>query len=256
MPNQYQHPAAALYDLLDAAPDDTAFYRGLLPSPDARVLELGCGTGRVLAPLADDCRYIHGLDHSEAMLSICRQRLANRGTGPDRAQVDQADITDFSLGQAFELITAPFRVFQCLTRDQQAAGAMSCIREHLAPGGQAVLTAFNPNADRDTLLATWTDPAEQLTHTHGNNGHVVRRFERRPRIDADPVVIHPELIYRTYEHDQLVDEVVQPLAMRCWYPDEFLAMVKNHGFTVRRTWGGYADEPYGQGPELIVAFSA
>jgi hypothetical protein len=44
--------------------------------------------------------------------------------------------------------------------------------------------------------------------------------------------------------------------MRCWYPDEFLAMVKSHGFTVRRTWGGYHDEPYGQGPELIVAFSA
>jgi hypothetical protein len=33
-------------------------------------------------------------------------------------------------------------------------------------------------------------------------------------------------------------------------------MVKAHGFTVRRTWGGYHDEPYGQGPELIVAFSA
>ncbi|MEM6756660.1 MAG: class I SAM-dependent methyltransferase, partial [Planctomycetota bacterium] len=115
MPTDPRHDVAHFYDLLAAAPDDLAFYRGLIHSPDARVLELGCGTGRVLAPLADDCAYIHGIDHSESMLTFCRQRLANRGTGPDRAQVDQADVADFSLGQTFDLVTAPFRVFQCLT---------------------------------------------------------------------------------------------------------------------------------------------
>ncbi|MEO0587401.1 MAG: class I SAM-dependent methyltransferase [Planctomycetota bacterium] len=256
MPTDPRHDVARFYDLLAGAPDDLDFYRGLIPSPDIRVLELGCGTGRVLAPLADHCGYIHGLDHSESMLTFCRQRLGNRGTGPQHAQVDQADVSDFNLGQTFDLITAPFRVFQCLTTDREIAGAMSCIREHLAPGGMAILSAFNPHSDRDTLLSSWADGQERLTETHGNNGHVIRCFERQSRIEADPVVIYPELVYRTYEHDELVDEVVHHLAMRCWYPEEFLDLVKDHGFTIRRTWGGYHDEAYGQGPELLVAFSA
>ncbi|MEM0915469.1 MAG: class I SAM-dependent methyltransferase [Planctomycetota bacterium] len=256
MPTDPRHDVARFYDLLSTAPDDLAFYRGLITSPDARVLELGCGTGRVLAPLADHCAYIHGLDHSESMLTFCRQRLANRGTGPDRAQVDQADVADFNLGQTFDLVTAPYRVFQCLKDDRQVAGVMSCIREHLAPGGVGVLNVFHPKHERDAMIGSWARDGEELVHSHGNNGHVIRQYERRTRVDTDPLVIYPELVYRTYEHDELVDEVVHPLTMRCWYPEEFLDLIKAHGFTIRRTWGGYHDEPYAQGPELVVAFSA
>src|SRR5574341_663141 len=106
--------SARYYDAGPAPFDgkDIAFYESLIPSPEARILELGCGTGRVLIPLARRCAFIQGIDLSDAMLDVCRAALAKANLPPDRAAVAQGDITDLHLGQRFDLITAPFRVMQ------------------------------------------------------------------------------------------------------------------------------------------------
>jgi hypothetical protein len=74
-------------------------------------------------------------------------------------------------------------------------------------------------------------------------------------VQTNPLVVFAELIYRRYEGDQLVEEAVQPIPMRCWYLDEFLTLITGQGFRVTGCWGGYAGEAYGEGPELVVAFT-
>ena len=74
--------AARYYDLSPENPDDIPLYEQKIPSPEARILELGCGTGRVLVPLSEKCGYILGVDISEAMLSVCRQKLAEKEFRP------------------------------------------------------------------------------------------------------------------------------------------------------------------------------
>ena len=69
------------------------------------------------------------------------------------------------------------------------------------------------------------------------------------------MVLYPELIYRRYHGKALVDEAVLKIAMRCYYPEEFLRLVEDHGFRVTGQWGGYAGEMYGDGGELVVAFT-
>ena len=70
---------------------------------------------------------------------------------------------------------------------------------------------------------------------------------------------YPELVYRLYAegyagHEGVIlrDEVVQPLSMRCYYPDQFLRLIESHGFRVIARWGGYNGEAYGDGPELVA----
>ena len=111
--------AAEYYDLQPHNPDDIEFYRERLPSADSRVLELGCGTGRVLVPLIESCRFIYGLDNSQAMLSICQRKIDRADFQPDKARAEFSDITNFDLGEKFDLITAPFRVLQNLDSDAQ-----------------------------------------------------------------------------------------------------------------------------------------
>jgi SAM-dependent methyltransferase len=152
--------AAPYYDLNPTIPEDVAFYRALLPSADAVVLELGCGTGRVLRPLAESCGFIHGIDASEAMLAICRQKLDAAVIPPTKAQVAVGDITNFHLGRTFDLIIAPYRVFQLLDTDTQVDGLFRCVRAHLASGGTCILNAVHPGQDPERLRGEWCTQAE------------------------------------------------------------------------------------------------
>ena len=107
MQDDIRATAAQYYDINPTIPDDRAFYTARVPSADAAVLELGCGTGRVLLPLAAACGCIHGLDRSPAMLARCRQKLQAAGLPPTRARADLGDITHCALGRTVGFFAQP-----------------------------------------------------------------------------------------------------------------------------------------------------
>jgi hypothetical protein len=154
----------------------------------------------------------------------------------------------------FDLIIAPYRVFQNLGTDAEVAGLFATVRAHLAPAGRCILNAFRPRADPATLIATWQVPREDLEWERPVEGGVLRCFARRAGVRAEPLVLYPDLIYRRYRGETLEEEAVSSIAMRCWYPGELQERVSTAGFVVTDTWGGYEGEEYGVGPELIVAF--
>jgi SAM-dependent methyltransferase len=246
--------AAKYYDANPDIPDDIPFYKALIPAPDAHVLELGCGTGRVQLPLAASCGYIHGIDASEAMLSVCRMKLRSAGIPLSRADVEVGDITHFDVGHTFQLIIAPFRVFQNLEADAAVDGLFRCVRRHLSPGGTCILNVFHPHRDAETLRREWCTDAEMFCWEVAVEGGRITCHERRPRMDPEKLILYPELIYRRYRREALSDEAVLRIAMRCYYPDAFEQLIVGHGFQVIKRWGGYAGEPYGEGPELVIQF--
>lgn len=251
---EYRQQVARYYDACPVPFDDISFYLAQLSHAHARVLELGCGTGRVLIPLAAHCAFIQGVDGSEAMLAVCREKLQQAGIPPERAQLALADITDFDLGQQFDLIIAPFRVLQNLATDAEVDGLFRGIHRHLAPGGTVILNVFRPFLDCERMVAEWCQPEPIFDYEIPFDGGRLLRFHTRPRITADPLICHPELIYRFYQGETLLDESVLAIDMRCFYVDEFLQLIEHHGFQVTSKWGGYAGEAYGDGPELVVAF--
>lgn len=248
--------AARYYDLSPENPGDVPFYRRRIPSPQARVLELGCGTGRVLVPLAETCRRIVGVDVSKAMLALCRHKLAERRLPSSRAEVRQGDLTDLELGEAFDLILAPFRVFQTLETEREVNGYFTAVRNHLSAGGTAILTAFRPSLNAEQMRREWVTDQERFRWEVPFEGGRVTLHDRRPSMDRQKLVLYPELVYRRYEQARLLDETVLRIVMRCYYPEELLRLIADQGFDLVNTWGGYAGEPYGEGPELIVEFAA
>jgi len=247
--------AARYYNLSPDAPDDIPFYVHRIFSPKWRLLELGCGTGRVLVPLVEKCSYIFGVDVSKAMLSLCRQKLAEREIPVSRADVRQGDIMDLQLGEKFDLIIAPFRVFQLLETDREVDGFFRTVRNHLSEKGTAILNVFRPKLDRDRLRSEWATDDERLRWEVPFEGGRVTLHDRRPRMDRERLVLYPELIFRRYEDEDLIDEAVLKIVMRCYYSEELLDLIAAQGFRVVNTWGGYAGEPYGEGPELIVEYA-
>src|SRR5919108_849207 len=161
MQNDIRAEAAQYYDTNPTIPDDIAFYRARLPSSDASVLELGCGTGRVLLPLAAWCGLMHGIDQSHAMLARCLQKLQAAAIPPRKARAEHGDITHFALGQRFDLIIAPYRVFQLLETEAQVDGLFRCVRAHLAPGGTCILNVFHPQGGFAGVQQAWESATER-----------------------------------------------------------------------------------------------
>ncbi len=246
--------AARYYDLNPGHPDDIPFYTEMIPFPDTAILELGCGTGRVLSALVEACGYIHGIDSSEAMLTICREKLEAAKISQSKAEVEFGDITNFDLRRKFDLITAPFRVLQNLETDAEVDGLFCCVRKHLGPDGTCILNVFNPNRDPESIRRDWSSKAENLAWEVNIDGDRILCYDRRARIDPEKLVLYPELIYRRYKGEDLKDETILKIAMRCYYPDEFENLVNSHGFQVVSRWGGYGGEIYGEGTELVIQF--
>ncbi len=245
--------AARYYDQNPDFPDDIPFYQGLIP-PDASVLELGCGTGRVTLPLAAHCSFIHGIDLSPAMIQICGERLLQAHIPPEKARLELGDITNLNLGRRFDWITAPFRVLQNLETDGQVNGLFQVIRSHLAPGGNCILNVFHPNRDPQGLCEQWVDPQEQPDWEKMVDGERVVCSSLAAAMDKEKLVLYPQIIYRRYRGDTLLDEAVLKIVMRCYYPHDFEALVENHDFKIVNRWGGYHGESYGHGPELVLQF--
>ena len=254
MPVDFRTEVAKYYDCSPMQPDDVEFYKSRLPSPDSTVLELGCGTGRVLVPLMEHCSYIHGIDVSEAMLALCRKKLQALSASKKRCIVQPGNITDLNLGGSFDLITAPFRVFQNLETDDEVSSFFQTVRTHLAPGGTCILNVFRPFLDKKAMATQWTSDEEILSWEAPIEDGRLTCYDRRTRIDPEKQIVYPDLIYRRYRGEKLEDETVHNLVLRYYYPDEFEKMIKSHGFQIVNRWGGYAGEPYGEGPELVVQF--
>ena len=169
------------------------------------MLELGCGTGRITLPLARTCRRVYGLDLSAAMIAICRAKIASESLPASKITVAEADITAFDLPEQFDWIIAPFRVFQNLESDAQVDRFFECVRKHLKPGGACILNVFNPNRDRQTMLREWCKETETLSWEVELLDGKITCSDRRPRLQPDPLVLYPELIYRKYQeraHDR------------------------------------------------------
>ena len=133
----------ALYDVVYSwYHDDLAFYVELARASRGPVLEVACGTGRILLPTAAAGVDIDGIDLEPAMIGHLK---AKAEAVPLKVRVSVADMRDFTMPRRYSLITIPFRAFMHLPTTEDQIRALRCIREHLEPGGSLVMNVFYPN---------------------------------------------------------------------------------------------------------------
>lgn len=135
---------APLFDAVSSADPmvkgDVQFYAELAGEPGKRVLELGCGTGRVAVPLAASGHSVVGLDTSPAMLKLAEQkRKALPSAIARRLDFRLGDMTSFSQQDPFDLVLVPFFGLNHVLRDPDRAQAFELLAKHLLASGRAAI---------------------------------------------------------------------------------------------------------------------
>ncbi len=127
------------YAALRTPGGDVEFYLEEARRARGACLEFGCGSGRILGPIAEAGIEAWGVDSSEGMLAQARRRLGARAT------LHLGDMRDIDLGRTFALVTVPFRALSHLLEADDHLRAFRNVRRHLAPGGRLVFDVFQPD---------------------------------------------------------------------------------------------------------------
>jgi SAM-dependent methyltransferase len=232
---------------------DVQFYVEEGKAARESVLEIGCGTGRILLPIARSGRSIDGLDASPQMLERCRAKVAGE---PDvvrqRVTLHHGDARTFDLGRRFDLVIAPFRVVQHLTSIEDQLAFLDSVARHLAPGGRLAFDVFNPNFA--TLASADGIEREDTPETRLPDGRSFRRAGRVVRVRWVDQVSEIELLYYISSgKNGTVERKVMSFDMRWYLRSELVHLLTCAGFRVRAIYGDFDRSPLtDKSPEQIV----
>lgn len=263
----YDLPAATIEHYRDAALYDFEYrrrradvnhYRELARAhaQDGAVLELGCGTGRILAPLARDGHTAIGVDVAPDMLARAAERIAGLGRAARaRVHLVRADMRRFAFATRFPLVICPFNAFQHMYARADAEATLASVRAHLSPGGIFAFDVLNP--DLRWLTRNATKRWARTKFTHPTSG---RRYEYSTNQTYDPItqIAYMRIYYEALDEDPATRRThVVRLAQRQFFPAELAALLANAGFTVVERWGDFGRAPLtGDAPSQVVVCRA
>ena len=235
---------------------DVPFYVEAARESGGPVLELGCGTGRILIPTARAGVEIVGLDVSAHMLGVCRARLAEEPARVSSlATLTRGDMRDFRIGRLFRLITMPFRSFQHLLTVEEQLACLGCIRRHLAPDGRLVFDVFNPSLELLTSDDLGEEKGEEPEFSLPNGSRVTRCYRLVSR-DAFQQQHAVELIYYVTHGDGRRERLVHAFPMRYLFRFEVEHLLARSGFRMVAVYADFDKQPYGSkypGELVVVA---
>jgi SAM-dependent methyltransferase len=238
---------ADLYDHVVPYRDrlDVAFFIEAAQASGNPVLEVGCGTGRVLIPLARAGVEIAGLDHSPRMLDVCRRRLRDEPADvQSRVRLVEGDMRRFELGRSFTLAAIPFRPFQhLLTVDDQLA-CLGSIERHLVDGGRLILDLFNPSPDALANQPIGVEFGEEPEFQTPDGRRVVRKHKTVAQDRFNQVNAH-ELIYDVTHPGGRHERLVHAFSLRYLFRFEAEHLLARAGFAVEQVYAGYDKSAYG-----------
>ena len=207
-------------------------------SQPSTILELGCGTGRVMQTLRAEGFEVFGLDYDQQMLAYLK------GQDP-AAPVFLADLTGFQLDQKFSLILLPCNTYSTLTSAQRRS-ALRSISAHLAPGGIFAVSLPNPadlidmgSSEESGIEESFNHPASglpvQVSSSWETRGSTVTIYWHYDLLLADGRVTRT-----THSTTHQLDPV-----------ESYLAELRDAGFQVE-TYGEFNRTPYHPEADFLI----
>ena len=237
-----------LYDLENADDPafDLAYWTALVRErTPRRVLDLGCGTGRLTLPLAGlgIAHEIVALDRSAPFLERLRMRLADAGVASVR--VVEGDMRDPRVEGDFDLVLVSFNSLAYLIAREDRVACLAAARSLLAPGGALAFDLIAPRYDfLSEALGACPPLRTDTDHTAPESG--VTRFLRSFTDTYDPTTqtLHSTNRYEIHRADGRVEHRISDLDWHIYFPEELELLLEGAGLRVSERYGDYERGPW------------
>jgi SAM-dependent methyltransferase len=209
------------------------WFGGLARRTGGPILELGCGTGRIAVPIAQDGHHIVGLDRSAAMLERAERRAR-------RANVEvrwvEGDMRAFSFTEAFALIFVALNSFLMLGPDDRWS-CLARVREHMAPRGRVAIDVFQP--DPETVVGLNGGVVDEWERVDPETGRAVRKFSSS-HANVDGVT---QRIWYDETDEGAVRRLGGTTTLHYLYRREAELLFSEAGFVIETLHGDYEGNP-------------
>ncbi|HEX9090209.1 MAG TPA: class I SAM-dependent methyltransferase [Anaerolineales bacterium] len=225
--------------------EDLPFWLALAAHAGDPLLELGCGTGRVLMPLAQAGYHTTGLDNDLSMLKLLRTNIAV--TGEVVPSLIASDMRRFGLAVKFHLVILPCNTFSTLNENERIR-CLSCIRMCLLPGGVFALGMPNPRSLSRLPARSEAELEDEFLHPQTGNPVQVSSSWQRTK--------HTFIVTWYYDHllpDGLVERLVSKTVHQIAPLDTYIFEINHAGFSVTQIYGDFEHSKYTEdSPHCII----
>jgi 2-polyprenyl-3-methyl-5-hydroxy-6-metoxy-1,4-benzoquinol methylase len=185
------------------------------------ILELGCGTGGHAIPLAQRKYEITGIDASEGMLKIAKQKTAKLNLKMD---LQICDIKEFEFGRKFDTVICMFAVFNYITETRDIVKTLKNVKKHLRKGGLFIIDVWNGLAVMRIL------PSTRVKIVEKGKIKIIRAVE--PKLDSINHICHNHYTMLILEKDRIIEEIKETHVIRYLFPQEIKHYLELAGFEV------------------------
>lgn len=229
--------------------DDIEAIKHLAKECGNPILELGCGTGRVLLPLAAAGRTVTGVDISPALLEVTRDKLSDKRYAA-RATLLEADLRTFDLpAKNFALAFCTSNTLMHLNTQADQLAVLRNAHRHLRTGGLLFIDLFNPDIGRLLEINGMQELADQWADQ--TTGAQVYKWSVRT-VDVAEQLQDTLFIYEEIFPDGQVRRTPCPFTLRFLWRGEAELLLQMAGFTVEAVWGDFEGNPYGDFSDHLI----
>jgi SAM-dependent methyltransferase len=228
--------------------DDLPTLRAYARRTGGPLLELGCGSGRLLAPLAKAGYRITGVDLSPKMLDLARSRIAAADAG-ERVTLLEGDFTTIPLGGPFSFAFIVMNTFLHLLSTGEQVRALRHWYEHLVPGGLLLIDVFAPDAaelagfdGRIEFDKMWQDASTGNTVVK----QVVRTVEQAEQL------VHLTMMYDDCPAGGPMERTVVSFDLRYIWRFEAELLLRQAGFELEAVYGDWDLAPFDSASERLI----
>ena len=222
---------------------DQEFYRSIIVKNSGKVLELGCGAGRLLIAYLQDGLDVEGVDISADQLAVCRQDAERVGVKP---VLYEQPMQAFDVPHSYSTIYIPCGSFECVMDRTEALETLRRCFAHLKPKGQLVFSCSPGNRNYyGSKEEAKTYPGEWTLRSNKELPDGRRLLVYLRDMGEDPVeqIQMQERRYEVHDGDQVTEEEVHVGQTRWYHRNEVLWMLQLTGFIDVEVKGNFSDAP-------------
>lgn len=229
--------------------DDLIMYSRLAAEYQGGILDVGCGTGRVLIHLAQAGYEVNGIDNDRAMLDHLERKLNQRPQLRDKISYTHGDALKHDYDRQFSLILLTYNVLMHFREQEQQVALLRQLRRWLINDGLLVIDLPNAgpafaseDTDSLTLERKILDP---------ETGHMIM-LQSVSMLDRASQILYVDWIYDEIDGDGAVKRLLAPHQLRYFFLPELRLLLDRCGFAVHAVDGDTEGVPYDADSERMI----